>query len=289
MIIKQMRLVSIVLLISMLFTLSANAATSPENNYKEEQVYEDQSGINMATLFPDAKDELKADWEKMYEGYKIVKVSETKMFYRKDENNKLVPITVKEFEQQSKTSGVGTNGVGSNTNYGITVYHTTASCSGACSYPTEWLLGGSFQWNVTPSLDTGNSVDAFVIGWAGGLAIKQGSTSGVVHYDEGDTNPAVVTVNPNAGVGWEFSEAIDKTFPANNWYASSGSFSVTIIKSTSNSGNIANSIGQYNQSYDTKTLTSLGLSLSSSGGGFSIGWATTTKVSTIPAYTTFTY
>ncbi len=101
--------------------------------------------------------------------------------------------------------------------------------------------------------------------------------------------PAVVTITPNAGVGWEFNEAIDKTWPAGNWYAESGSFAVSIIKNTTNAGNIANAIAQYNQSYDTKNVTSLGLSLSATGGGFSIGWTNTTKVNTIPAYTDFTY
>ncbi len=221
----------------------------------------------------------------MYDGYTIVSVTKADMIYKKDENGNLVPMTVQEVEQQG--GDVGALGVGSNSNYGITVYITTAKVTGGSSYPTEWLLGGSFEWANHPDVDEGNSVDAFVIGWYGGLAIKANSTSSVVHYNDGDKYPAVVTLTPNAGVGWEFNEAVDGFW--SNSYAESGSFSIKIINSTSDAGNIGNVIGQYNHSYETKTLTSLGLSLSTSGGGFSIGWSTTTKVNTVPAYTTYTY
>jgi len=284
-----LKLISFLFIALMVFSATANAAPNNDQIYRNIENFENSSGLDMATLFPEASPKLQSDWEKMYEDYTIVKVQKTEMFYQIDSDNKLVPMTVGQVKQNTGKGQIGTMGVGSNTNYGITVYVTTAKSVGGSSYPTEWLLGGSFQWNNTPNLDAGKSVDAFVIGWHGGLAIKQNSTSGVVHYNKGDTYPAVVTITPNAGVGWEFNEAIDKTWPAGNWYAESGSFAVSIIKNTTNAGNIANAIAQYNQSYDTKNVTSLGLSLSATGGGFSIGWTNTTKVNTIPAYTDFTY
>lgn len=204
----------------------------------------------------------------------ITKVTKVKKYFKSDSSGNLIPLT------KGEVNKISPLGVGTGSNYGITIYITSAYT--ATSSRVEELFGGSFEWDHNPTLDQGNSVDGFAIAWGGNLALD--TYSGTLHYDNGDVSATASSISPNSGIGWEFKEAINKTWPSSNWYLQSGSFLANTYQNSA-TGNDANVVANYLHTSSTSKVSSLGISAT----GGSIGWSTTTNIQRVAASTTFHY
>lgn len=283
---KNIRFVTVILALFLLLNLSSVSAQELVQSTSEQDQpfvttseYSNEDGLNLEQLFPEASSKLKEDWRNMFpEGAVITNVTKVNKYYKTDESGKLVPLT------NSDANIISPLGVGSGSTSYLTLYITSAYTDKNSG--VEQLFGGSFQWSKKPTLDQGNSAEGFGIAWAGNLPVS--SYSATLHYDEGDLSPSPATINPNAGVGWEFKEAIDKGIFKSNWYLESGSF---VAKAYQNFtvGADANVVANYLHTSEVSTINSIGITIGGGSFGGSIGWSTSVVPERVAASTTFHY
>ncbi|NBI28998.1 hypothetical protein [Chengkuizengella marina] len=295
-----------ILIVMLVAITSSNAFAindNSSNKFKEKDIYKEEKKIEgknlkLEKVLPEDKKRLKKYFKEKYDKANWESVTKTKVYFVLNEENQLVPLTnemneklnkeLNDNQQSSKKSSVQVASCRENCSqkYGLTIYSTAGGWPGT-EYPVMKIFGHAFYWDDRPPLDAGLSVDAWAVTWGGNLAIDEYDF--FINYDEEHvSNISPATITPNAGIAWEFNEAINKTWPKNNWYAEDGGGTIIAVASREK-GEVANSVVHYLHTYEEKVVTSLGLNISATGGGGSIGWQTNTIVQNVSAKDIFNY
>ncbi len=269
---KKPTFVLILTLILSMFSIPTGAYASDEV-YKETVVTKGEN-LNLESTYPELGVKLREQLGDKYDQIQWNSVTETKTYFTLDENNELDPVTIGEIGLLS--CGAGENNCSNN--YGITLYAVGGDYGSG-----QKIFAGRFLWDNNPPLDAGKSVDGFTLNWAGNLAITDYHF--YVEYNNTTDNFSPSVITPNQGIGFEFREAIDRTWPASNRYAVEGGGYAIVNAPTSNLGRSANVVATYLHTSSTTTINSIGISID----GGSIGWNTTTTVQSVAALDTFTY
>lgn len=268
---KSVLLLVITLLISILSIPTGVSAS--EEIYKKVRVLEGEN-LDLESSFPNLASLLREQLGDRYDLVRWNSVTETKSYFTLDENNELSPVTNGDIGILSACQPHENN---CSYNYGITIWAVGGD------FGNDKIVAGSFEWDNSPPLSAGNSVDGFTLNWAGNLAIKDYQFN--VSYNGVSETIAPSVITPNQGIGIEFKEAINRTWPLSDRYVDSGGAHAILAGPSINLGRSANAVATYLHTSTSTSINSLGISID----GGSIGWTTTTTVQSVAAVDHFTY